>query len=105
MIDFQLIHNKKEISFRLDGWRTYLTIEYGNYKISEQVYLVWKIKYTSHIFNIPLRYIFEQHKGNYKEHFQLVLTKFREDLIQWNELKLQEDWMKKYWNEFGELIY
>jgi len=94
---------KKTINLNVEGWKP-LVIDYGLVQISKQSYLLWQIKNSDHLFNIPLSIVLQHHKGNYKEHFELALKKFREDLLVWIDDGLPEDYMKNYYKEFYGLL-
>lgn len=103
-MNFNYIKDTHESSFYLDNWKSYITIQYGLHKISEKTFLVWKIKGTDKVFQIDLLIINEKHGHNYDDHFKLTLEKLREDLLLWKKENFPEDYMKKYWEIYKNLI-
>ena len=104
MFSLKFVDKVKESKFYLDGWKSYLTVQYGLSMISNKSFLVWQVKGTGKVFSVDLLTVNTHHDANYEEHFKLVLDKFRSDLIEWNKEGLTEPWFKKYWNDFKDLI-
>lgn len=93
----------KEIKLSVDGWLP-LIINYGLFKISEKIYLLWNVVGSEHTFGVSLQLVMQQHGEKYDEHFKLTLKKFKEDLLEWAKEGLPEDWMKNYYKQFSDLL-
>ena len=93
----------KQETLDIEGWNTVI-IDYGIQYISNTSYLQWKVQGTSNVFKIPTRTVYEHHGLKYSEHFELTLTKFREDYIEWAKADFNEECMKKDHSEFQFLI-
>jgi hypothetical protein len=103
--DFKFFVNYQRIEISINGWYNPLLIEHGLTKISEQVYLNWRVIGTEHIFRVPLKVVTSKHGSKYEDHFKITLIKFKEDLIQWYNEGLPEDWMREYFRQFRALIH
>jgi len=91
------------------GWRGPLVIEYGlaqNSKYDTQTSIVWRIKGTTHTFSIYERKINVLSNGIYKDHFEEVLTNFRDDYLSWFRDPMYKDvkWKYDYQKQYGDLI-
>ena len=96
--------NPKTVDIKVSGYRYILTIEYGYFKISKALYLVWRVRGTDHVFRIPLKDVTMYCRGDYPKHFIDTLLKFRDDLIIWENGGLSDEWMRDYWEQFEDLI-
>lgn len=105
MSKFNYIDKINEVSFYIEGWKSYITVQYRLHMISKKTYLMWKVKGTEKIFEIDLLIVNEKHGHNYEEHFKLTLTKLREDLVEWKNQNFPDAFMKKYWDIYKNLIY
>ncbi len=101
--NFDLATNVDQSSFYLDGWRSVIYIKYGYYQVSKEIYLLWNLYSTTHVFGVDLKTVTAHHGSNYDEHFKLTLKKFREDLLDWKKTG-KPTYMEGYWKEFGDLI-
>jgi len=102
--DFSKLDNIKTIEINPKGWINPLFIEYGINYHGEVLSYFWKIKGTQHTFIIPILRIDYLTQGDYKKHFEEILEGFREDYIEWQNENFHTDWMKKYYNQFNNLI-
>lgn len=100
-----LVKNTEKIF--LDGWiKNPIEIEYiiSNRGMSSSKELIWNIKGVEHKFKIPLVYIYTEWGSDYQSYFKAALDIFRDDLIEWYNKGLPEDWMKNYYKIYGRLI-
>lgn len=102
--DIKYATDVKEIEMSIMDWKP-IKIKFGFYQVSEKKYILWQVFNTTHTFAVPLDFINENNKGNYINHFEKTLIKFRTDLLSWISEGLTEDWMKKYYYDFMGLIY
>jgi hypothetical protein len=102
-VDLEKRDFNKTVQLEIEGWN-HVTIEYGLKAYSGISLLYWKVSGTEHIFQIQYQIVLQQHGGQLKEHFELVLKVFREDYKKWESQNFPEEWMKKYQQMFQELI-
>ena len=109
MIDFAAhtldgVEDIKEETLTLPGWKP-IKVRYGlYYTVSGQTELLWNVTGTAHTFKVPIKVIYDQHRGEVRDHFTVALQAFRRDYLSWYKDGWQEEWMKGYW-DFGPLIY
>jgi hypothetical protein len=101
--DIDKIQLDKNLELEVEGWVP-ITIEYTTKVFSGISWLYWKVSGTSHVFKIQNQLVIMNHKGDLKEHFELVLKTFRQDYKDWEQTNFSEDWMKKYQQMFHQLI-
>lgn len=101
--DIKKAKNISDISFYLEGWRSFLTVQYGYYQVSMATYLLWNVRGTTHTFSIELREVIKHHGSNYVDHFKQTLTVFRDDLLSWMKTGKPE-YMEKYKHDFSYMI-
>lgn len=119
---FKLLPNRKVVYIYVDGFKNPLEVEYAFYFLAiNYPFLVWRVIDTQHIFSIDLKIVIKNHNEKYEEHFKLVLSKLRNDIIDWiKELRLKynirypdevfdlidkDDWRLKYYLIFKNYLY
>jgi hypothetical protein len=94
----------KTVTVNVEGWKPNLTILYSVDIHAGVSYLCWKIQNTEQIFRILATTVYEKHGLNFSEHFGLTLKTFREDYKEWETQSFTEEWMKRYYRIFHQLI-
>ena len=96
----------EEVEIKPKGWKP-IIIQFGikQFGQSHDWEMCWRVKGTNHIFRIGLNDFYKFSKNGYEEHFKEVLEIFRKDYLKWYKQGFPEDWMQKYKNEFGDLIF
>lgn len=102
--DFSEVLNLKSVEVNPEGWITPLFVEYGMGLFGGNVSYFWRVNGTFHTFIIPITRMDFLSEGNYVEHFNQVLRKFREDYIEWAETGFSEGWMQEYRSQFASFI-
>jgi hypothetical protein len=102
--DFSKLENLKEILIDIDGWVSPLIIEYGIGYHGENLSYFWRVKGTTHTFIIPVLRMDYLSEGNYKKHFQDILSEFREEYKDWARENWSTQWMREYQQQFSRFI-
>lgn len=104
--DFKIFEKINELEIRnLAGWQSSIIIEYAYSNFGKtEMYLYWRVKGTAHTFTITAKEFNQMSKGNPEEHFRQTLKVFRNDIIQWYEDGLPEEWMREYVYMFKNYI-
>jgi hypothetical protein len=95
--------DKTEI-VNVEGWEPNLKILYSVEFHAGVSYLCWKIQNTEQIFRILTTTVYEKHGLNFSDHFSVTLKTFREDYLEWMKEEFPEEWMKRYYRIFNNLI-
>jgi|AntAceMinimDraft_6_1070360.scaffolds.fasta_scaffold46428_2 hypothetical protein len=102
--DFSVITNIKEMRINPEGWIDPITVEYGlGMKYNIPSYF-WRVKGTEHTFTIPISRFEFLSSGNYGEHFEMVLKKFREDYLEWKNSGFEVEWQREYRDQYNRYI-
>lgn len=94
----------KSFEFFLPGWKSPVIVDYTIVKMYNRVYMVWYVNKVQFPFKIEYKKLLQEDGSNYINHFSKVLTLLRNDLINWYNEGLPEDFMKEYYNLFKEHI-
>ena len=92
------------------GWKGPLIIEYvvcQAHKYDVVLSVAWRVKGTTHTFTIGEQRLNVLSDGkSYKDHFELVLERFRIDYLSWFKDKDYDnaDWKYEYERQFGKFI-
>ena len=102
--DFSNLQNIAETEILLEGWIQPIFVECGLGIHGTTPSYFWRVKGTKHTFVIPVLRMNFLSQGDYKKHFSDILTKFRDDYLQWFNNEFNTEWGREYHQQFVRFI-
>jgi hypothetical protein len=99
------VTNIKSVDIISEGYKHPITILYGFYRMSHQIYLIWKTNFMNSHFQVLLRDVTKEYRSDYALYFKNSLYSMRVDLDDWIQKGLPEPHMKIHYEQFKNHIY